>query len=315
MAANFQPAAARSILVGLVVLLAQTALADYQSGLDAYNSGDYNTALSEWKAVAAAPPDTVSPATMAETDYAIGMLYWLGQGVQMDYFEASKWMRKAADLGHAGAEGKMGYLYSQGITVPQNYEVAFEWFSKAAKQGDIDAQYNLGIFYLNGWGAPPDKTMAAQYMAAAAARGDKDAEQALADLLPQLSPSTPEPAQTNQQAAEPQPQTDSAIILPTSWILAQNPDHYTIQVIGLRSIASLENLVRGHEDMAPFACLRTAEKQSATVSAGTRRVPRPGICKRCQRQVSVGHPKAWGCLDTQICKGPGPDSAIFKPNK
>jgi septal ring-binding cell division protein DamX len=251
-------------LIALLVLVSHTALADYQSGLDAYNSGDYNTALGDWKAVAAAPPDTVPPATVAETNYAIGMLYWLGQGVQVDYFEASKWMRKAAELGHAGAQGKLGYLYTQGITVAQNYEVAFEWFSKAATQGDIDGQYNLGIFYLNGWGTPADKTMAAQYLAAAAARGDMDAETALADLLPQLNPSMraainstaalnePEPAQTTQQGDEPQPQTDT-VILPASWILAQNPDHYTIQVIGLRSMGGLENLVRGHDNMAPFA--------------------------------------------------------------
>jgi len=225
-----------------LLLVVQTTLADYQSGLDAYNNGDYDSALSEWTAVAAAPPDNISPATMAETNYAIGMLYWLGQGVQVDYSEASQWMHKAAELGHAGAQGKVGYLYSEGITVAQNRQIAFEWFSKAAKQGDIDAQYNLGIYYLNGWGAPPDKTMAAQYMAAAAARGDTDAEAALAGLLPQLNPSTPDAV----AGADP-------VILPTSWILEQNPNQYTIQVIGLRSIGGLENLVRGYADMAPFA--------------------------------------------------------------
>ncbi|MCH7605777.1 MAG: sel1 repeat family protein, partial [Chloroflexi bacterium] len=100
-----------------------------------------------------------------------------------DSFEASKWMHKAAELNHAGAQAKLGYLYTQGIAVQQNYELAFQWFSKAARQGDINGQYNLGIFYLNGWGAKQDKTMAAQYLAAASAQGDESAEQMLQGLL------------------------------------------------------------------------------------------------------------------------------------
>ena len=34
---------------------------------------------------------------------------------------------------------------------------------------------------------------------------------------------------------------------------AQNPGHYTIQVIGLSSMAALENLVFGYDHLAPFA--------------------------------------------------------------
>ncbi len=64
--------------------------ADYQTGLDAYNDGNYKTAMYEWKEVIATPPGEVSPATHAETNYAIGMLYWLGQGVKKDYRQALK---------------------------------------------------------------------------------------------------------------------------------------------------------------------------------------------------------------------------------
>jgi TPR repeat protein len=163
----------------LLVLLTQPLFADYQTGLDAYNAGNYKTARYEWIGVIATPPGKVSPAMYAETNYAIGMLYWMGQGVPASYPDAAKWLFKAAELNHAGAQAKLGYLYTQGITVPQNHEIAFQWFSKAAKQGDIDGQYNLGIFYLNGWGTEQNKTMAAQYLAAASAQGDEDAERTL----------------------------------------------------------------------------------------------------------------------------------------
>ena len=96
-------------------LLTQPTFADYQSGLDAYNDGNYKTAMYEWKEVIAAPPSKYSPATIAETNYAIGMLYWMGQGVPADNLEASKWLHKAGELGHAGAQGKLGFLYTEGI--------------------------------------------------------------------------------------------------------------------------------------------------------------------------------------------------------
>ena len=226
----------------LVILF--TVMADYQSGLDAYNSGDYTTALNDWKAAASTPPRNTHAVTQAaiyaETHYAIGMLYWTGQGVTIDSFEASKWMHKAAELGHAGAQAKLGYLYANGIEVPQDYEQAFHWFSKAAKQGDIDGQYNLGIFYLKGWGVKQNQTMAAQYLAAASAQGDESAEQMLQGLL------LPRQKQT---AVQPTAETR----LKTDWILSQSPGHYTIQVIALRSPAKLDSLIQGYDYLAPFA--------------------------------------------------------------
>ncbi len=219
-----------------LLLLPLTIMADYQSGLDAYNSGDYATALRDWKAVVT----PAHPAIFAETHYAIGMLYWTGQGVPKDNFEALNWMRRAADLNHAGAQAKLGYFYTRGISVEQNYELAFQWFSKAAQQGDIDGQYNLGIFYLNGWGTKQDKTMAAQYLAAASAQGDESAEQMLQGLL------LPQQKQT---AAQPTADTR----LKTDWILSQSPGHYTIQVIALRSPAKLDSLIQGYDYLAPFA--------------------------------------------------------------
>jgi hypothetical protein len=259
----------RTALILTIFLLTQPLFADYQSGLDAYNAGNYKTARHEWIAVIATPPGKVSPAIYAETNYAIGMLYWMGQGVKNDYNQASNWIQKAADLNHAGAQAKLGYLYTQGITVPQNYETAFQWFSKAAKQGDIDGQYNLGIFYLNGWGTEQNKTMAAQYLAAASAQGDADAEQALINLLPiipiptnnvtlaQARTATPnsEPNNAQRHSGEGRdlPTPPEPFINPPTWILNQNSTHYTIQVIGLRSKEALQDLIQNHQNLTPYA--------------------------------------------------------------
>lgn len=175
-----------SLLI-IFILIVKPTFADYQSGMAAYNNADYKTALKHWKEVIDAPPGKFSLATLAETNYAIGMLYWMGQYVPVDYAKSANWLVKAAEMGHAGAQGKLAFLYTRGLGVEQNYEKAFALLCKSAKQGDVDGQYNLGIFYLNGWGTDVDKTTAAQYLAAASAQGDLEAEAALQDLLISLN--------------------------------------------------------------------------------------------------------------------------------
>ncbi len=246
----------RSLFV-LIMLLALTLPlhADYQAGLDAFNAARYTTAMEEWQVVVAQPREAVIPTIYAETHYAIGMLHWKGLGVAQDYAEASKWFHQAAALGQRGAQAKLGYLYTEGVTVSQDYQKAFEWFSKSAKQGDVDGQYNLGIFYLNGWGTKQDYTMAAQYLAAASAQGDEAAETALQDLLASGITAITAPAgiANDRERSPAHAEMTAAGIKTSAWILTQNPDRYTIQVIGLSDRERLEKLIEDHQALAPFA--------------------------------------------------------------
>ena len=228
---------------GLLLLLSIPAAADYQAGLDAYQAGNYATAMEQWQAVAAGSPLDETPAIYAEAQYAIAMLYWQGQGVAQGYQQAFDWLIKAAGMDHAGAQAKLGYRYANGVVVPQDLNKAFEYYEKAARQGDIDGQFNLGVFYLYGWGTEQTTTMAKQYLAAASAQGDEAAEQALQRLLTgETEPAEIEPTETN-----------DSTILGESWILAQNPNHYTLQVIALSSREKVETLVQGYDQLAPFA--------------------------------------------------------------
>jgi hypothetical protein len=218
-----------------ILLFSSSINIDYQTGLDAYTIGDYQTAMKKWTAVVEGPATAVNPLVYVETHYAIAMLYWQGQGVPRDFHKSYQWLLKAANLNHAGAQAKLGYLYTDGVAVPRDFNMAFEWYSKAAMQGDIDGQYNLGIFYLNGWGTEQDTTMAKMYLAAASAQGDEAAEQALVGA--------------NSFAIN----DDETPIRDEAWILSQNPNHYTIQVIGLSTTEKLEALIDGHDNLAPFA--------------------------------------------------------------
>jgi hypothetical protein len=251
-----------------IILFSSSVNDDYQTGLDAYAIGDYQTAMKKWTAVVEGPATAVDPLIYVETHYAIAMLYWQGEGVPRNFRKSYEWLLKAANLNHAGAQAKLGYLYTDGVAVPRNFNMAFEWYSKAAMQGDIDGQYNLGIFYLNGWGTEQDTTMAKMYLATASAQGDEAAEQALVganndelqiNLLPR-DVEAPPPVGANLFAIN----DDETPIRDEAWILSQNPDQYTIQVIGLSTIEKLKALINGHDTLAPFA-IYTVQRSSSPI--------------------------------------------------
>lgn len=280
-------AVSRLLLVLAFVAVSAGANADYQAGLNAYTSGDYQMAMQQWQAVVRQPESEVNPYIYAEAHYAIAKLYWQGQGVARDFYKAREWLEKAAALDHAGAMEKLGYLYTDGISVQQDFKQAFDWHSKAARLGDVDALYNLGIFYLNGWGVEQDFTMAKQYLAAASAQGDRAAEEALqqlfardeAQVLQEITV-TAEPVEVaagDVSDATPIPEipapgplpkeveySDAFVFQTEPWIETRNPEHYTIQVIGLTDIESLKSLVEGHESHAPWA-IYTVQRSSGVL--------------------------------------------------
>ncbi len=100
--------------------------ADYQKGLDAYNSGNYTTALREWKPIAE------QGNALAQSN--LGVMYERGEGVVQDYKEAVKWYRKSAEQGDAPAQYSFGQMYEQGLGVLQDYVLAYMWFHISASQ-------------------------------------------------------------------------------------------------------------------------------------------------------------------------------------
>ena len=118
--------------------------ADFQKGLDAYNRGDYATALREWKPLA--------EQGVASAQSNLGAMYDNGRGVPQDYKTAVKWYRLSAERGYATAQYNLGVMYDEGEGVPQDYKTAVKWYTLAAEQGLADAQGNLGVMYAFGTG-------------------------------------------------------------------------------------------------------------------------------------------------------------------
>ncbi|MDC3347866.1 sel1 repeat family protein [Paracoccaceae bacterium] len=100
---------------------------DWTKGVDAYNAGDYATALQEWRPLAEAGD--------AQAQYSLALMYDLGRGVPRDYAEASKWYRLAAEQGKAQAQYNLGFSYATGLGVLQDNVIAHMWWNLAAANG------------------------------------------------------------------------------------------------------------------------------------------------------------------------------------
>jgi TPR repeat protein len=132
------------ILTGLIGSGGAVWAQDYDKGLKAAQSGDFVTALKEWKPLAEQGD--------ARAQYNLGLMYAKGMGATQDYAEAVKWYRKAVEQGHASAQYNLGVMYRDGEGVTQDYAEAVKWFRKAADQEHAKAQYNLGAMYRDGNG-------------------------------------------------------------------------------------------------------------------------------------------------------------------
>ena len=100
--------------------------ADFQAGVDAYERGDYETALKKFLPLAARGN--------VAAQHNLGWMYDQGEGVPQDYTEAVKWYRRVADQGFADAQINLGVMYAEGLGVPQDDQEAMKWYRLAADQ-------------------------------------------------------------------------------------------------------------------------------------------------------------------------------------
>ena len=156
-----------TILTTFAILLGSAGVsesADLQKGLDAYDSGDYATALREWKPLA--------EQGNAVAQNKLGMMYRLRQGVSEDYKTSIKyWHQLATEQGSAIAMLNMGWLYQQGKGVPKNNKIAEKWWTLAAKQGLNNALFYKWLLKVLGSGKIQEKVFARLFHNVSESRG------------------------------------------------------------------------------------------------------------------------------------------------
>jgi TPR repeat protein len=108
-----------------------------------------------------------------ELDHAItaaSFQYGLQAARAGDYLNALIALSKAAEDGHAGAQGALGILYRDGRGVPQDLTEAVKWFELGARQGDPGAQTSLGVAYFEGKGIAGNPAKALLWFTIAASK-------------------------------------------------------------------------------------------------------------------------------------------------
>ena len=104
----------------------------FDKGLEAYDAGDYATAMKEWKPLAEQGD--------ASVQYNLGYMYRYGEGVLPDNAEALKWFRLAAEKGTVEhgteqAQAILGLMYQNGMGVLQDNVKAHMWTNIASANG------------------------------------------------------------------------------------------------------------------------------------------------------------------------------------
>jgi TPR repeat protein len=167
-----------AIMLGLA--LHGPSIAGLAEGVAAYNAHDYAVALEE-----IAP---LARAGNADAQHVLGLMYYMGRGVERDYAEAFVWHHKAAVQGNAAAEYVIGAMYYTGNGVRQDQKLAVSWFRKAAQQDHPDAQYALGLMYrYHVAGLPEDAVIAYMLWNLAAANGHRNAGEQRSDLARRMT--------------------------------------------------------------------------------------------------------------------------------
>ena len=160
--------AVAAVLIGVATpAVAQQAV---KSGIDAWQHGDYASAVAIWRPLAEkGDPDA---------EFDLGQAYRLGRGVPVDLALAQLWLEKAADAGHLDAQTTLGLLlFDSG-----NRSGAMRWLKKAAERGEPRAMLVYGTALFNGDGVPKDPLTAYAYVSRAAAQGLQPAKATLADM-------------------------------------------------------------------------------------------------------------------------------------
>lgn len=188
-------------IVVLFVLAAPAGAPGFDAGARAYLHGDYATALSHWRPLAAQGHSAAR--------FGLSIMHSLGRGLPRDQLkgltvfvaafesdgaappdhgEALQFWRHTAVGGDAGAQYLLGLMYNWGRGVPQDYFAAVSWYHRAAEQGAAVAQTLLADMYDKGDGVPRNRVEAYKWYAIAAAGGYAKAADNRAFIAQQMAP-------------------------------------------------------------------------------------------------------------------------------
>jgi TPR repeat protein len=116
-------------------------------------------------------------AAVGADEYAKGVAFYRGDGVERNDAEAAAWLTKAADKGNTAAPFALAVIYSNGgVGLAANGELALRWLRRGVDVGDPNAQYLFGQGCEGGMLGKPDPSAAVQWYRKAAEQNHMDAQ-------------------------------------------------------------------------------------------------------------------------------------------
>ncbi len=109
------------------------------------------------------------------SQYLLGLLYVLGEGVAEDEQQAINWFKQSADQGYAPSQCQLGMANLYGYGMPVDQHTAVRWMEGAVRDEDSVCNYHYGKMLLHGWGTDADTTRAKDLLTRAAEEGKAEA--------------------------------------------------------------------------------------------------------------------------------------------
>jgi hypothetical protein len=143
----------------------------FAKGVVSYDEGDYAAAYAAWQPLA----DDDDLAAQRN----LGHMNRKGLGVPVDYKEARKYYRAAAEAGLTNAQVNLAMMFLKGEGGAAKPRRAAKWFERAAKAGHPIAQFELAKMYETGEGRRRDMGKSLVMYRAAADQGHAPAQERL----------------------------------------------------------------------------------------------------------------------------------------
>jgi cell division septation protein DedD len=158
------------LAAAMLAASAPTAAQSVETGIAAWQRGDYPGAVRIWRPLAESGD--------ADAAFNLGQAYRLGRGVPVNLAAAQTWFERGARKGHLDAQTTLGLLlFDSG-----NRQTGLQWLKAAADKGEPRALLVYGTALFNGDGVTEDRMLAYAYVSRAAAQGLAAAKATLAEM-------------------------------------------------------------------------------------------------------------------------------------
>lgn len=137
----------------------------YNAGMNAYTGRRFEEAY-DWFIQGGDDP---------RCSYALGTLYYNGQGVERSFSKSTEYYSIAAEAGILPAQVSAGFAYANAMGVPEDFNKAKYYLAMAIDQGDVAAKITLAEIYAKGYAGGSRKEAAVMIREVLATHGGEEA--------------------------------------------------------------------------------------------------------------------------------------------